>query len=88
MGSAWWIDALGATQIGERSGTAIAVDFDPVAPIRPERGLYTIATEDLATWLPGATFQKSGIVDEPQTISSVSIALDGGKLRLEVLVNV
>lgn len=88
VGQSWWINPLGVTQIGDRPASVIEVDFDPVAPIRPELGVYTIATEDLLPWVPGATFTKSGILDEPLTISSVSIVLSvGGKLRLEVLVN-
>lgn len=86
VGTSWWIDPLGVTQIGDRPTSVIAVDFDPVEPIRPEVGLYTIATEDLATWLPGATFTKPGIIDDVLTISSVSIVF-GKTLRLEVLVN-
>lgn len=86
VGSSWWIDPLGVTQIGDRPTSVIAVDFDPVAPIRPELGSYTIATEDLLPWLPGATFTKPGIIDDVLTVSSVSIVF-GTKLRLEVLVN-
>lgn len=86
VGSSWWIDPLGTTQIGERPTSAIAVEFDPVVPIRPELGSYTIATEDLLPWVPGATFTKPGIIDDVLTISSVSIVF-GAKLRLEVLVN-
>jgi hypothetical protein len=86
VGSSWWVDPLGVTQIGTRPTVPIVVDFDPVMPIRPELGSYTIATEDLATWVPGATFTKPGILDDVLTISSVSIVF-GAKLRLEVLVN-
>lgn len=88
IGNSWWINPLGVTQIGDRPASVIEVDFDPVAPIRPELGMYTIATEDLAPWVPGASFTKPGILDDALTISSVSIVLAvGGKLRLEVLVN-
>lgn len=88
VGQSWWVDPLGVTQIGDRPTSAIAVDFDPVAPIRPELGTYTIATEDLLPWVPGATFSKPGILDDVLTISSVSISMMvGGKLRLEVMVN-
>lgn len=88
IGDSWWIDPLGVTQIGDRPASLIEVDFDPVMPIRPELGLYTIATEDLLPWVPGATFSKPGILDEVLTASSVSIDLAAnGKLRLEVLVN-
>ena len=66
----------------------IEVDFDPVAPIRPELGSYTLATEDLLPWVPGAAFSKPGIIDDLLTISSVSISIAaGGKLRLDVMVN-
>lgn len=88
VGSGWWVDPLGVTRIGERPASTVGVDFDPVAPIRPELGSYTLATEELAPWVPGAVFRKDGILDDPLTISSVSIAMAvGGKLRLEVLTN-
>ncbi len=88
VGTSWWIDPLGVTQLGDRPSSVIGVDFDPVDPIRLELGTVTIATEDLAPWVPGASFTKPGILDDALTISSVSITMAvGGKLRLEVLTN-
>ncbi len=84
VGKSWYVDAAGVTQIGTWPTVAIASAFD-VTEYDPARGLYTIATEDPAAWVPGATFTKPPIVPGVVTVSSVSIVLDDEqRLRLEV----
>jgi hypothetical protein len=82
IGNAWWIDALGVTQIGERPTTRITSAFVPT--FDPARGQWTIATEDPLSWRPGATFT-TPLVTGTHTVSSVSLVLADSKLRLEVL---
>lgn len=80
----WWLDALGITRLGDRPATPITSEFTPTA-YRPELGAVTIATEDLAAWLPGVTFDHP-LLPEAMQASSVSVNLEaGGRMRLEVL---
>ena len=79
---AWYIDGAGVTQIGQRPTPIITSPFT-VQDFDPGTGMYEIATEDLASWLPGATF--SG----PTASGAISwTRLDvgnSGSLRLHVL---
>lgn len=79
----WYVDPLGVTRIGDRPATPITSEFTPTN-YRPELGAVTIATEDPASWLPGAVFDDARL-PEPMQASSVSLMLEaGGRLRLEV----
>lgn len=81
----WWIDGAGVTQIGPRPSARVASDF-LIDNYEGAKGRVTISTEDLASWMPGATFSNALIADT-QTASSVSVVMgEGGKLRLEVMV--
>lgn len=83
---AWWIDPAGVTRIGERTATAIVSDFDiPEGGYTPSARSVVIATEDLASWQPGAVFEHR-LLDVPLQVCSTRIDLaPNGRLRLEVL---
>lgn len=84
IGETWWVDNAGVTQTKARAATAIVTPFTVVSRAA-ERGAFEIATEDLASWVPGRTFQHPTI-PTAQTISSVTITSGNeGKLRLTVL---
>ena len=79
---AWYIDGAGVTQIGQRPTPVITSPFT-VQDFDPGTGMYEIATEDLASWLPGASFSgptASGTI--AWTRLEVS---NSGTLRLHVL---
>jgi hypothetical protein len=83
-GALWWIDPSGVTQIGPRPATAITSPFT-VAAWSGSSGSFEIATEDPASWMPGATFS-SDTVTPTQTVSSVRISSgNDGVMRLRVL---
>ena len=84
-GSSWWIAPDGTTHIGTRPSIAVKGDFVVIA-WSGKFGKFEIATETLAEWIPGNTFE--GPSDGVQTISSVMIqSSNSGKLRVGVLVS-
>jgi len=84
VGRAWWIDAAGVTQLGARPSTQVKTEF-AVVRYSADVGLLVIATEDLASWLPGATFSNA-LVTTAKTVASSSIRMEGPTLRVEVMV--
>lgn len=84
-GALWYVDAAGTTQIAStRTAPAITSQADLDGYIGG-KGWITVATEDPAAWMPGATFS-SATVPQTITISSARIhADDKGRMRLEVL---
>lgn len=85
LGSTWWIDTDGSTKNSTRAGGAITSSFQ-IEKFDGGTGLFTIAVDSLSDWMPGRTFSAPTISDV-QTISSVTIMLDGSTLRLEVETN-
>ena len=82
-GPLWWIDGTGTTRIGPRSSPAVASEFT-VESFEGAPGTLRIATEDHASWIPGATF--SGPTVAQQTVGSVRHTFGGdGIARLEVM---
>jgi hypothetical protein len=83
----WWIDNSGVTQVANtRPSTAISSTF-VVEHFNPGTGVATIATEDIASWVPGNTFT-GPTVPNVRTIQGVRIRLNNeGTPRLEVLSN-
>jgi hypothetical protein len=83
-GPLWWVDTDGTTRITARGGGEITtvytlVEYDGSA------GLATIATEDLASWMPGRTFT-AATTGQQLRIQSVTHRVDGnGTLRTMVL---
>jgi hypothetical protein len=80
----WWVDPSGKTQITTRDGSAVVSPFT-VAGWSGGKGKFDIASEAIATWLPGRTFT-APTVSGTQTVSAVTITAENeGKLRLSVL---
>ena len=80
----WWIAPDGVTHVGSRDASPITSPLT-VERFSGSKGQLVIATEDMASWLPGRTFTSQTITD-PITIGSTSITLDNsGRVRLEVL---
>lgn len=83
-GPEWWIDASGVTQVGARASTGITSAF-VLEEFDGARGVATVASEDLASWLPGNTFSND-VLTTTQTIASVRHSLSGdGVARLMVM---
>jgi hypothetical protein len=83
-GGEWWVDSSGTTRVAPRENVVIGSAF-VVEDWSGGKGRFTIATEDYASWLPGATFS-SPTVSAVQTISSVTYRFENdGRFRLEVL---
>lgn len=84
-GEQWWIDPAGVTHVGPRGPSSITSDF-VVEEFSGASGRLRIATEDPASWQPGATFSSATVA--PQTIASVRhVFADSGIARLEVMVS-
>jgi hypothetical protein len=82
--SAWYVDPAGVTQTGPWPITQVATPFIPT-DAKPDEGLVVVATEDYASWLPGATFAHP-LLDGTQTAAGVHFVFDGeGIARFEVL---
>lgn len=84
-GSLWYIDASGVTQIRpSRPSSTITSGFQ-IVRYDGDKGEFEIATEDYASWQPGAAFSNV-IVPTAQTVSLATIDTDNvGKLRFTVL---
>jgi hypothetical protein len=83
-GELWWVDSAGVTQVGARPSTTIKSQT-AVTEYRGGRGWLTIATEDLAAWMPKATYS-GPTVTKPITVGATRISSgDDGILRIEVL---
>jgi hypothetical protein len=87
-GEQWWIDtsadSAGVTQVGPRPTSKIK-SAATVADYSGGKGWLSVATEDLAAWVPGATFS-GNTVTTAITVGAVRIASgEDGVLRLEVL---
>lgn len=85
LGLTWWVQNDGTTTNKPRVGGAITSSFQ-VENFDPNTGLFTIAIDGLALadWMPGRTFTAPTVTGE-QTISSVTIIIEGPQIRLEVL---
>ena len=82
MGDQWYMDLSGVIQQGPRPSPAIASTFT-LRTIDGPPGIYTVDSDNIADWLPGATFTAptgSG------TISRVEHILDAGKLTTQVMI--
>lgn len=86
LGETWWVDGAGVLQASDRTDFApITTDFTALTRKGGE-GAFEIATEDVASWMPGRSFS-GPTVTTPQTVSSTSIvAGNDGVVRLNVLV--
>ncbi len=84
-GPLWYVDTTGVTQVrASRPTSTIATAFE-IVRYDGDRGEFEVATEDYASWQPGATFSNE-IVPIPQTVSLATIDTDNdGILRFTVL---
>jgi hypothetical protein len=83
-GPEWWIDDTGTTQVGPRTGSAVASSFQVIS-FDGAAGLAEVSSEDPASWLPGATFSTPAL--SQQTVASVRHELSpNGRARLLVMV--
>lgn len=81
---AWYVDTAGVTQIAPWPVVVVGSEFQ-VIDQNPDEGVVTIATEDYASWLPGASFTSDTLSGTFQC-AGVVYRFDGdGKFRLEVL---
>ena len=85
LGQSWWIDTDGSTKNAARATGDISSSFQ-IENFDGGTGLFTIAVDSIADWMPGRTFS-APTVTTVQTISSVTIVLDGPRARLEVETN-
>ncbi len=84
LGGKWYVDTKGVTQIAPRPSKAVTAPFT-ANEWSGAKGKFTISTEAISQWLPGATFTGLTIAGT-QTVSSLSVdAGNDGVLRLTVL---
>lgn len=80
----WYVDAAGVTQATSWPATTITTSFVPTDQ-RPDEGIVVVATEDYASWMPGASFSHP-ILQGSFTVAGLNYTWDeSGKLRFEVL---
>lgn len=83
-GQNWHVKPDGATTLDAWDSSAISSQLMVINATGSE-GRFQIATEDMASWLPGRTFV-SPTVTEAQSIATVQHFIENeGKVRLEVL---
>ena len=80
----WYVDTSGVTQIGDWPTVVVASPF-VVTDQRPDEGLVEIATEDYASWLPGASFSGPTLDGTFQSFGSVYTFKQDGTFRLQIL---
>lgn len=85
LGSQWYVDTGGVTQCQDRTNVSTITTPFTVENFDPALGKVTIATEDLASWMPGRKFSAPTMPDV-RSISDVSFTFgSSGKLRVECL---
>lgn len=82
LGAQWYMDLAGVIQQGPRPSPAIASTFT-IAEVDGPPGIYTVESDNIADWLPGATFASP---TGQGTISRVEHIIDAGKLATRVMV--
>lgn len=83
-GAEWYVDELGITQVRARASTPITTEAE-VTHYAGGKGWLSVATEDLASWQPGATFTGATVAVPFTVAASRIMAENDGTLRLEVL---
>lgn len=83
-GELWWIDTAGATHVGPRTTSTIRTDAS-VEGRKGARGWLEVATEDPASWMPGAQYSGVTVTDTITVASSRFVFGNEGKLRVYVL---
>ena len=85
-GSLWWIDALGVTQVAPTRPTSTIGSQASVMHIDGGRGWATVATEDPASWVPGATYSSGAAPTLTVSAARIRAGADG-VMRHEVLLS-
>jgi hypothetical protein len=81
----WWIDTTGVTQVAATRPTKTIATQATVEWVDGAKGLASVATEDVASWLPGSTFT-GPTVPTGLTVRDARItAGDDGVMRLWVM---
>lgn len=81
---AWYVAPSGVTQTGPWPETTVATPFIP-SDQRPDEGLISIATEDYASWMPGASFTHPLLTGSYTSAGVQYVWDDEGQFRFEVL---
>jgi hypothetical protein len=85
--TAWYIAPSGVTMTGPWPLSTVSTPFT-VTDQRPEEGIVVIATEDYASWMPGATFSNP-LLTGTYTSAGVQYVWDNeGSFRFEVLTGI
>lgn len=81
---AWYVDPKGVTQTGPWPVTTVTTPFMPTDQ-RSDEGVVIVATEDYASWMPGASFTHP-LLTGTYTSAGVQYVWDNeGNFRFEVL---
>jgi len=81
---AWYIDTSGVTQIASWPVVIVGSTFTVIRQL-PDEGMVEIATEDYASWLPGASFTYPTLAGTFQSAGTVYTFQSDGTFRLQVL---
>jgi|HubBroStandDraft_3_1064219.scaffolds.fasta_scaffold36538_2 hypothetical protein len=81
---AWYVDTKGVTQVASWPTTTVSTPFTVIEQNTAE-GIVEIATEDYASWLPGAMFTAPTLAGTFQCAGLVYTFAHDGKARLQVL---
>ena len=80
----WYVDTSGMTQIAAWPVATVTSSFQ-VTDQRPDEGMVEIATEDYASWLPGASFTAPNLDGTFQSFGSHYTFRPDGTFRLQIL---
>ena len=82
--TAWYVAPSGVTKTGPWPVTGVTTPFIPTDQ-RPDEGVVVVATEDYASWMPGASFTHP-LLEGEFTSAGVQYVWDNdGEFRFEVL---
>jgi hypothetical protein len=85
-GALWWVDNAGVTQVGYTNRPAVTITSEArIERFDARKSRLTIATEDIAAWVPGA-FYASPTLSAGITVGSSRVAIyPDGNVRVEVI---
>lgn len=85
-GALWWIDVAGITQINATRPSSAITSATTAEHYDGGRQLLTVATEDPASWMPGASFVGPTVPAGVTVVASRISSGNDGLLRVEALV--
>lgn len=85
-GALWWMDTKGVTQVAATRPTTTVTNPATVTELSGAKGWVSVATEDPASWLPGATYTSATVTPAIKVAASRFHAGNDGALRVEVLI--